>query len=136
MLDREKNTIIITGNPFDGFQYYGPYSNIEDLMNAASYVDDEHWFIPLNKIEVNKYIAHKTILVAFNINMLVHENDDADQKTQESLMAELVKLNDSEYIQEWWIAEDKRFDRSDNESAIFIPSSMNQLEAYERLAND
>jgi len=36
------------------------------------------------------------------------------------------------YVESWWIAEDDRRDRSDNDSAVFVPMG-HQAEANERL---
>lgn len=32
-------------------------------------------------------------------------------------------------IEDWWIAEDERYDGSDNESAVFVPEGMDQTHA-------
>lgn len=38
-------------------------------------------------------------------------------------------LGPAGWVDEWWIAEDTRYDRSDNDSAIFIPDNVTQPEA-------
>lgn len=64
-----------------------------------------------------------TILTAFVVNA------DSMKQAQELLMAELPRpaglphrhLHANEWLDCWWIAEDERYDGSDNDSATFIP---------------
>lgn len=65
-----------------------------------------------------------TIIVAITVEAESHKD------AQERIMRSLPKPSDNtEGITAWWIAEDERFDGSDNDSAIFIPSVFSQDDA-------
>lgn len=58
-----------------------------------------------------------TVLVAFAVNA------ESAEAAQRLLMARLPdpESDGHEVIDCWWIAEDLRFDNSDNDSAVFVP---------------
>lgn len=60
--------------------------------------------------------AH-TILVAFTVHAPTME------QAQARLMGRLPnpEADGHEVIDSWWIAEDERYDGSDNDSAVFVP---------------
>lgn len=62
------------------------------------------------------------ILVAFTVN------GESMKDAQGVLMDSLTNI-DHPSVQEWWVAEDERYDGSDNSSAIFIPDSLGQEQA-------
>ena len=59
-------------------------------------------------------MSENVILVAFTVEA------DSMEEAQANLMSSLPTPGYSN-IEEWWIAEDERYDRSDNDSAIFVP---------------
>jgi len=64
------------------------------------------------------------ILVAFEVY------GDDEQTAQEHLMAALPRPEPvTRDLECWWVAEDQRFDRSDCESAVFVPLGMTQRQA-------
>lgn len=66
----------------------------------------------------------QVVLIAFTLNSV------SAAEAQSSLMALLLDMDMStSLVESWWIAEDLRFDRSDNESACFIPHGLSQDEA-------
>lgn len=67
-----------------------------------------------------------TILVAFTVEG--ESRQQAHERLMERLPRDPLALYDP--IIEWWVAEDERYDKSDNESAIFIPSAFSQDYAY------
>lgn len=78
-------------------------------------------------------MSEHVILVAFNVE------GDTMKEAQERLMDVLprVKHYDMDsHLEEWWIAEDERYDRSDSESAVFVPEGLSKdharhlLDAY------
>lgn len=60
------------------------------------------------------------------IGFTVWGHDERDR--QESLMA-LLPPGDTGVVEDWWIAEDTRYDRNDNESAVFVPRHLTQVDA-------
>jgi hypothetical protein len=66
------------------------------------------------------------ILVAFEV-----EHDDWEQAQRRLMHALPTPTPDG--IQCWWIAEDVRYDRSDNDSAVFVDKGA-QREAHDVLA--
>jgi len=59
----------------------------------------------------------------------VEVNGDADREKVEKYLHERLPLDregapdgdpDGTYVESWWIAEDERYDRSDNDSAVFV----------------
>lgn len=58
-----------------------------------------------------------TVLVAFVVN------GSGMEDAQQRLMARLPnpEADGHEVIDCWWIAEDERYDGSDNDSAVFVP---------------
>ena len=59
--------------------------------------------------------AH-TILVAFTVHAPTME------QAQQRLMVQLPGgVPDLNHVDSWWIAEDERYDGSDNDSAVFVP---------------
>lgn len=71
------------------------------------------------------------ILIAFGVE------GESEEEAQEHLMGHLIPLlstrNPNSRIEEWWIAEDNRTDRSDLESAVFVPQGISQREARQYL---
>lgn len=67
-----------------------------------------------------------TILVAFTVEGASRQQ--AHENLMERLPRDPLALNNP--IIEWWVAEDERYDKSDNESAIFIPRAFSQEQAY------
>lgn len=63
------------------------------------------------------------IIVAYDVY------GDTRAEAMDTLMAVLPKHEDHPSIDSWWIAEDDRRDRSDNDAAIFIPNTITQAEA-------
>ena len=61
-----------------------------------------------------KSTRYETILVAF----VVQGNEP--EECQRALMKLLPDPNQDNPVDEWWIAEDDRYDNSDNDSAIFV----------------
>lgn len=72
-------------------------------------------------------MAH-TILVAFVVNAA------SEDEAQRMLMPRLPNpyADGHAVIDSWWIAEDKRCDGSDNDSAVFVPKG-EQDKWYERV---
>lgn len=65
------------------------------------------------------------ILVAFTVR------GDSIETAHHALTTRLPRpYDDGSPIQEWWVAEDQRFDGSDNDAAVFVPNGMTQFEAY------
>ena len=59
--------------------------------------------------------AH-TILVAFTVHATTME------QARHRLMVQLPGgVPDLNHVDSWWIAEDERYDGSDNDSAVFVP---------------
>lgn len=77
---------------------------------------------PRHRADPDRDGTESVVLVA----VTVWGHDDQDR--QERLMAALPRV-DGDVIEEWWIAEDIRYDRSDNESAVFVPAHLTQAEA-------
>lgn len=75
-------------------------------------------------------MSEYVVLVAFNVEA------DTMKEAQERLMDVLPRVkhydNDS-YLEEWWIAEDERYDRSDSESAVFVPEGLSKVDARREL---
>lgn len=69
-------------------------------------------------------MSEHTILVAFTVE------DGTPEAAQITLMNNLPKPG--QVITSWWIAEDDRLDRSDNDSAVFVPMGT-QARASQRL---
>lgn len=55
-----------------------------------------------------------TILVAFTVEA------ETRKQAHESVQREMPKPSESQTITSWWVAEDDRHDRSDNDSAVFV----------------
>ena len=71
-------------------------------------------------------MAEHVILIAFSIRASTRHS--AEDKLYDNL--DLIRdLNNISY----WTAEDERYDNSDNESAVFIPRTMSQVEANKLL---
>lgn len=72
-----------------------------------------------------------TVLVAFTVEIDEPDPDKVVEEVQEQLMRMLVPLlagrNPHSPITEWWIAEDERYDGSDNDSAVFVPKGTQEL---------
>lgn len=48
-------TILITGNPVDGFQYHGPFDSTEDAADWASRTQDADWWVaPVQHAELSR----------------------------------------------------------------------------------
>lgn len=126
-----KDKIVVTGNPVDGFHYYGPFS--DDEVDVGYFDFEADWWVakvsPLPDLS-NK--VHETILVAFET---VCEEDHYNQKLLIEALKSLQNIYSS-LIESFWIAEDFRMDGSDNQSAVFIPSGMSQLDAVRKLNDD
>lgn len=57
-----------------------------------------------------------------HVIMVAFEVEGTDWKNaQTNLMATLPTPWHSRFIECWWIAEDERYDGSDNDSAVFVP---------------
>lgn len=74
------------------------------------------------------------VLVAFE----VYADDMED--AQEQLMNKLLPTAPfprryTEWLDSWWIAMDERYDRSDLESAVFIPHGISQKDARDVLCH-
>jgi hypothetical protein len=69
----------------------------------------------------NEHNEH-VILVAF------HMSADTMQQAQIKLMPNLPVPGEDIGLEEWWIAEDERYDGSDNDSAVFVPGSGQKFE--------
>jgi len=124
-----RNKILITGNPVDGFRYFGPFSN-DEIDYASLNIGEADWWVAY--LEHAKADNNTTVvLVAFEVET------NSEQNPQEELAAELGYAfgNENTTVTSWWIAEDNRIDGSDNESAIFIPKSMTQTEALMKVMN-
>jgi hypothetical protein len=72
-------------------------------------------------------MAYRSILVSFAVW------GDSDEDAQDRLMRSLPRPESADGpengIDCWWIAEDQRFDGSDNDSAVFVKMGKQQ-EAY------
>lgn len=66
-------------------------------------------------------MSYRTVLVAFVVQA------DSEKQAQEQIMEFLPKEDYDHDVWHragldcWWVAEDERYDGSDNESAVFIP---------------
>ena len=74
------------------------------------------------------------VLVAFEVDA-----DDMEH-AQQQLMNKLLPIapfprNVSNWLECWWIAEDERYDRSDLDSAVFVPPGTSQEQARDVLRN-
>jgi hypothetical protein len=45
--------VVVTGNPFDGLQVYGPFDNADDALQHAEETDygKDWWIVPVRKPE-------------------------------------------------------------------------------------
>lgn len=126
-----KKKLIISGNPVDGFDYYGPFDDINDsvIKDLESYGIESDWWtadvvgIGNNNDNQSEFIT----MAAFS----VYGNSQED--SQAKLIESLKLLNQMPHVDCWWIAEDERQDRSDNNSAVFVPYGMTQEEAEDIL---
>lgn len=78
-------------------------------------------------------MAH-VVLVAFEVRA------DSEQHAQQQLMDKLLPnapftTSTSDWLECWWIAEDERYDRSDLNSAVFVPEYLTQVQARDLLRN-
>lgn len=76
-------------------------------------------------------MAEHVVLVAFGVEADTME--EAQEHLMQFLIPTLASNNPNSNVEEWWIAEDERYDRSDNEAAVFIPLGITQLRAREIL---
>lgn len=134
-----KSKVIVVGNPVEGCQYYGPYNDLDEMMKDASYLDAEYWVADLDTIKSDKIVT-SIVLVAFEVAIKLDGQDNASNEeiseiAQYVLMPKLMDMSTpgKTSITSWWFAEDHRVDHSDNQSAVFIPSHMSQLDAVRKL---
>ena len=74
------------------------------------------------------------VLVAFEV--CADDMEDAQQQLMDKLLPNAPFPREyTEWLDSWWIAMDERYDRSDLESAVFIPSYMTQVQARGFLNN-
>jgi hypothetical protein len=48
--------VIVTGNPIDGLQFYGPFDTLQDAIafaNTDPHMPDEWWTAPLHAVSAN-----------------------------------------------------------------------------------
>lgn len=75
------------------------------------------------------YPTSRVILVAYEVNAPTMK--DAQETLMRYLPTPPHEVSNGE-IECWWIAEDERYDRSDNDSAVFVPMGQ-QLEIRDHL---
>lgn len=74
------------------------------------------------------------VLVAFEV--CADDMEDAQRQLMDKLLPNAPFPREyTEWLDSWWIAMDERYDRSDLESAVFIPSYMTQVQARGFLNN-
>lgn len=74
------------------------------------------------------------VLVAFEV--CADDMEDAQQQLMDKLLPNAPFSREyTEWLDSWWIAMDERYDRSDLESAVFVPSYMTQVQARDVLNN-
>ena len=78
-------------------------------------------------------MAYRNILVSFAV--WGDSDVDAQNRLMESLPRPQSDGGPDNGIDCWWIAEDKRFDNSDNDSAVFVRMG-NQDKAYSVLTEN
>ena len=70
-----------------------------------------------------------TVLVALEVDS--HSFEHAQEAIMSDLLPQYPPTPEHPYIESWWIAEDERYDGSDNESAVFIPTEWPQSKVGE-----
>ena len=74
------------------------------------------------------------VLVAFEV--CADDMEDAQQQLMDKLLPNAPFPREyTEWLDSWWIAMDERYDRSDLESAVFVPFYMTQVQARGFLNN-
>ena len=74
------------------------------------------------------------VLVAFEV--CADDMEDAQRQLMDKLLPTApFPRRYTEWLDSWWIAMDERYDRSDLESAVFVPSYMTQVQARGFLNN-
>ena len=72
------------------------------------------------------------VLVAFEV--CADDMEDAQQQLMNKLLPNAPFPREyTEWLDSWWIAMDERYDRSDLESAVFIPHGISQKDARDVL---
>jgi hypothetical protein len=73
-------------------------------------------------------MSEHVVLVAFSVEA------DSMEAAQYRLMDKLTDVTrNNSAVTEWWVAEDERYDRSDNEAAVFVPEGLNKVRARQLL---
>ena len=74
------------------------------------------------------------VLVAFEV--YADDMEDAQQQLMNKLLPNApFPRRYTGWLDSWWIAMDERYDDSDLESAVFVPSYMTQVQARDVLNN-
>ena len=122
-----KKKLIVTGNPVDGFDYYGPFDFVNADMSKiveSLGIETDWWAADVVGVEDPEENIEFVTLVGFG--HMGKSPEDAQARLIENLKSVMNFMPDVEC---WWIAEDERQDRSDNNSAIFVPHGMTQFKA-------
>lgn len=68
------------------------------------------------------------VLVAFEVH--ADSMEHAQRQLMEKLLPNAPFTENHEWLDCWWIAEDERYDRSDLDSAVFVPPGISQTDAH------